>query len=135
MILGADFNMEPEKWDMVVSPWLDRLQAQLMAPTNLSHTCRAAEGHAGSLIDYFMVSSSVRPVISSCEVVLDTPWGPHYGVMLKISTDVNKVLVWDVSQPHRSKESFARKAEQAQLDEEEVNQATARRPAGLRVQD
>ncbi len=91
-ILGADVNFSEDKWAKAVIPWLRKLQAITVLPNDSSYTCKGAEGARDTLIDYFVVSVALRPLILKCNVVLDVPWGPHLGVILTLSTRIDKIL-------------------------------------------
>ena len=43
------------------------------------HTCRTGKGQKPDSIDYFLVSTLIRPLIQKCGIVKSVPWGPHYG--------------------------------------------------------
>ena len=57
-----------------------------------SHTCRTGRGQKPDIIDYFMVSACIRPLIQRCEVIKSMPWGPHCGVQLVLNIDFESVL-------------------------------------------
>ena len=61
-------------------------------PEGPSHTCRTGKGQKPDIIDYFMVSACIRPLIQRCEVIKSVPWGPHYGVKLVLNIDFESVL-------------------------------------------
>ena len=44
------------------------------------------------IIDYFLVSTLIRPLIQKCEVVKSVPWGPHNGVKLVLNIDFESVV-------------------------------------------
>ena len=54
-ILGADFNFPPSLWQ--------DLGASVVIPEGSSHTCRTGRGQKPDIIDYFMVSACIRPLI------------------------------------------------------------------------
>ena len=95
-ILGADFNFPPSLWqDLSLHGggiWTKQLGASVVIPEGSSHTCRTGRGQKPDIIDYFMVSACIRPLIQKCEVIKSVPWGPHYGVKLVLNIDFESVL-------------------------------------------
>ena len=59
-------------------------------------TCKCEEG---SIIDYFMISNSLRSCVTSCEVDQDVPWGPHYAVKLTIRAQIESVTARQIFKP------------------------------------
>ena len=44
------------------------------------------------IIDYFLVSTLIRPLIQKCEIVKSVPWSPRYGVKLTLSINFGSVV-------------------------------------------
>ena len=92
---GADFNFPPSLWqDLSLHGggiWIKQLGTSVI-PEGSSHTCRTGRGQKPGIIDYFMVSACIRPLIQKCEVIKSVPWGPHYGVKLVLNIDFESVL-------------------------------------------
>ena len=72
--------------------WTKQLGASVVTPEGSSHTCRTGRGQKPDIIDYFMVSACIRPLIQKCEVIKSVPWGPHYGVKLVLNIDFESVF-------------------------------------------
>ena len=93
---GADFNFPPSLWqDLTLHGggiWIKQLDASVVIPEGSSHTCRTGTGQKPDIIDYFMVSACIRPLIQRCEVIKSVLWGPHYGVKLILNIDFESVL-------------------------------------------
>ena len=74
-ILGADFNFPPSLWqDLSIhggSLWLQKLGASVVIPGGTTHTCRVGKGQKPDIIDYFLVSTLIRPLIQKCESQAD----------------------------------------------------------------
>ena len=51
------------------SLWLHKLGASVVIPEGTTHTCRVGKGQKPDLIDYFLVSTIIRPLIQKCEIV------------------------------------------------------------------
>ena len=87
-ILGADFNFPPSLWqDSSLhggSLWIQKLGVSVVTPVGFTHTCRSGRGQKPDLIDYFLVSTRIRPLLQNCEVVKSAPWGPHYGARITL---------------------------------------------------
>ncbi len=115
-ILGADFNFEECSWVESVFPWLRKLQATTVSPDNSSYTCKQREGVQCKIIDYFMISVCLRPLVAQCKVVLDAPWGTHLGVWLQINTEIDAALAKQLIKPNKKKGDELRLAEQAAQD-------------------
>ena len=56
------------------------------------HRCRTGLGQKPDIIDYFLVSTLIRPLILKCEVVKSVPWGPHYGEWITLNIDLDYVV-------------------------------------------
>ena len=67
--------------------WKHRWSHQLVP-----HTCRSGRGQKPDIIDYFLVSTLIRPLIQRCEVVKSVAWGPHYGVRVTLNIDFESVV-------------------------------------------
>ena len=96
-ILGADFNFPPSPWqDSSLhggSLWIQKLGVSVVAPVGFTHTCRSGRGQKPDKINYFLVSTRIRPLKQNCEVVKSGPWGPHYGVRITLNTNFESVVV------------------------------------------
>ena len=78
IIIVGDFNMLPSEFND--SSWCNHLRAGLVLPptsTTLSKT-------SDRLIDYIIVSNSIRHIIHDVTAVQDTPWR-HHGIAFKIN--------------------------------------------------
>ena len=57
------------------------------------------------IIDYFWVSTLIRPLILKCEIVNSVPWGPHSGVKLTLNINfgwvVSRQLTGKISKRYR----------------------------------
>ena len=73
VIVGGDWQFTPD--ELVVSPWLARLQLSLVVPP-VEATCTSGKGR---LIDYFVASAALAPYIT-ISVDLGTPFRPHSGI-------------------------------------------------------
>ena len=95
-ILGADFNFPPSLWqDLSMhggTLWLQKLGASVVIPAGTTHSCRTGKGQKPDIIDYFLVSTLIRPLIQRCEIVKSVPWGPHYGVKLTLNINFGSVV-------------------------------------------
>ncbi len=127
-ILGADFNFTQDRWAESVFPWLRKLQAQVVVPTNSTYTCRQREGVENTLIDYFIVSNCLRPCIGACKVVFDTPWGPHFGVVLQINTQLDAAIAKQLIKPDCKKGDDVKFAEQAAQDQDQGSSNSKSKP-------
>ena len=45
------------------------------------------------MIDYIIISKSLIPLVRSCVAVMDAPWGPHFGISLKLFGNPDDILV------------------------------------------
>ncbi len=81
-VLAADFNSSPETFQEKAGDWLRRNKAVIARPYNLPITCRS--GQNGAMIDYFIVSELLAGWITNIWTDATTPWGPHYGVWLRL---------------------------------------------------
>ncbi len=93
-IMAADFNASPDDWCRDRGGWLHRNDASIITPDNSPITCRgglAEEG--GSLIDYIVASNKVLPLIERVWADLEAPWGPHYGLRVKLKGRADLVMV------------------------------------------
>ena len=59
---------------------------------NHTHTCRVGKGQKPDIIDCFLVSTLIRPLLQKCEIVKSAPWDPHYGVKLTLSINFESVV-------------------------------------------
>ena len=95
-ILGADFNFPPSLWqDLSLHGGgilTKQVGASVVIPEGSSHTCRTGRGQKPGIIDCFILSACIRPLIQKCEVIKSVPWGPHYGVKLVLNIDFESVL-------------------------------------------
>ena len=77
-ILGSDFNCPPSLWqDLSLHGggiWTKQLGASVVIPEGSSHTCRTGRGQKPDIIDNFMVSACIRPLVQKCEVIKSVPW-------------------------------------------------------------
>ena len=56
-------------------------------------------------------------VLVFSQVLFDTPWGAHYGVLLTLSTHFNEVLAKQLVKPSKLKGAHIQLAEQAAQEE------------------
>ena len=120
-ILGLDANFKPAKWDDYTFPWLDKLNATIRTPDDSDHTCRGNSKCEDSLIDYFIISVRIQALIKHCRLLKDTPWGPHYGILLTITAHFDQVLAMQLTKPDKKKNDIIMKVEQAEEDAENAN--------------
>ena len=45
------------------------------------------------MIDYFIVSKRLIPLIMAVVAVMDAPWGPHFGLSLKLLAIPKEILL------------------------------------------
>ena len=80
-ILAADFNMSPDV--IAASGWLESVAGSLVFPQDV--TCHAKG--AGSIIDYFVVSSNIKPLVKSIRTKKATTNKVHDPVVLTMTGD------------------------------------------------
>ena len=66
--------------------------ASMVIPEGTTHTCRTSRGQKPDTIDYFLVSTLIRPLIQKCEIVKSVSWSPHCGVELTLNTNFGSVV-------------------------------------------
>ena len=76
-VAGGDWQTTPQLLDE--SGWPDRMQATVVPPQGADSTCSGTGG--GRVIDFFVVSRAVMPMVQQCVVDEDVPFGPHLGVV------------------------------------------------------
>ena len=78
---GSRFQIPPNLWqDLSMhggSLWLQKLGASVVITGRTTHTCRVGKGKKPDIIDYFLVSTLIRPLIQKCEIVKSVPWVQH----------------------------------------------------------
>ena len=80
-LIGADWNMEPVA--LAETGWLGRLRAAVVRLPGVQVTC--SSGNKGRLLDYFVCSQELLPLIGGGGQDLGTPWKPHAGVYIRLS--------------------------------------------------
>ena len=87
LILGVDFNFPPNLWQDLSfhggSLWIHKLGASVVTPEGSTHTCRTGMGQKPDIIDYFLVSTLIRPLRQKCEVVQSVTWCQHHGTKVR----------------------------------------------------
>ena len=56
------------------------------------HACRTGRGQKPDIIDYFLVSTLIRPLVQKCEVVKSVLWGQHNGARITLNTDSRQLM-------------------------------------------
>jgi hypothetical protein len=125
-IMIGDFNQHPE--ELAATGFLTFVQGTAVATKEA--TCRQGEG---SVIDYAVVQAALAPAVS-VERDLGSPWGPHYGLRVKL--DIPKlddpIHTWSVTRPFQDMEGEFSTAQEyrweagKQLWEAKFEQATGR---------
>ena len=91
-ILGADFSFSPNLWQwrqsLVTGSWEHQRSFQREPHTRAVQ----AKVKKPDIIDYFLVSTLIRPLIQKCEIVNSVPWGPHHGVKLTLNINFGSVV-------------------------------------------
>jgi hypothetical protein len=97
-VVVGDFNQHPE--ELAATGFLTFVQGTAVATHE--PTCRQG---GGSIIDYAIVQASLAPAVS-IERDLDSPWGPHYGLRVRIQTPKldDFVHTWSEARPFRATE-------------------------------
>ena len=71
-ILRADFIFPPRLWqDSCLhggSLWIQRLGASVVTPVASTHTCRTGKGQKAGILDYFLVSTLIEPLIQNVKL-------------------------------------------------------------------
>ena len=103
-ICALDGNVDPKAWEDYMttdgSLWLDKMAAEIVTIRNGTFTCRSGLGtEGGSMIDYFIVSKSLIPLITTVVAVMDAPWGPHFGLSMKLLAIPQEILLSIFVQP------------------------------------
>ena len=93
---GLDGNVPPGDWmNLMIGDknWLDFMNAEILTVGNSNFTCRGKEGTTGgSMIDYFIISKNLVPLVRQLVAVFDVPWGPHFGLSLTLNARPSEVL-------------------------------------------
>ena len=130
---GLDGNVPPEAWNDVMvgkQTWLEFMNAELITVQNSAFTCRGQQGTTGgSNIDYFIVSRGLVPLIRFCGAVFNAPWGPHFGLTLKLFAKPSEVLIRTLIQPTLPRGVIAMRKPKPQIKKENVECKIARREA------
>ncbi len=88
-VFAADFNMDPQRFEVEAAAWLRRNKAVVVCPSNVTYTCKAVSG--GSFIDYFVVSETILSSVIDCVADVSVPWGPHFGLRLTLRSRPTEV--------------------------------------------
>ena len=93
-IIAADFNLSPQA--LAESGWLGTVKGVIRAPTEW--TCKVAEHTTGTTIDYFVISSSLRPLVDRVSV-LPILHGQHRPVELILKGKMKQLYQWTIAAP------------------------------------
>ena len=77
-LIGGDFQMEPHQLE--ATGWPRRLAASVVAPLQAQPTSCTS----GRMIDYFVISSDLLPLVGNCYVVQEARTSPHRPVRLEL---------------------------------------------------
>ena len=94
-VVVGDWQVHPTI--LAGSAWFSLVNLEFAIPVGLTATCQTSGGSA-SMIDYFLVSSCLVPVIS-VQPVFDVPWKPHIGLRLSISSSPREVVAPVIRSP------------------------------------
>ena len=87
--IAADFNMEPDQlWE---TGWVQSLgqRASIVVP-EVGHTCTTGRGR---VIDFAVISDSVRPFCKGITPEYNSPCKPHIGICLQFTATPTQVRV------------------------------------------
>ena len=93
-IMIGDWNMDPSK--LMTTGWLEVIKAEIMVPSNVDFTCDTR-----SMLDYAVVSRSIRGAILGLKADLKTPWVPHRGLIMEIMKAPRAALCRTLIKPRR----------------------------------
>ena len=81
------------------------------------------------MIDYIIISKSLIPLVRSCVVVMDAPWGPHFGISLKLFGNLDDILVRVLVAPTLPKNYIELLKPKAKAKQEKVEDKSRRQKA------
>ena len=58
------------------------------------------------MIDYFIISRKLVPLVNLLSAVFDTPWGPHFGIMLTLNARPGEVFQRVLVKPSLPREAI-----------------------------
>ena len=96
-ILGADFNSTPSQFREQLGEWLGKVRGRVHAPDEERvHTCKS-----GRLLDFFVASTLLDPIIHDCIALEEFECKAHRPVALRMHTHgiIKNPLVTRRSQP------------------------------------
>ena len=90
-VMGGDWNLTPQQ--IIATEWINTIDGQVIAPED--PTCRPTPSHTGKIIDYFIVSQWLAPLVLSIAIDKEDVYRPHCAVVMhiKIAPD----LVYETS--------------------------------------
>ena len=94
-IIAGDINLTPS--ELVDTGWVESIRGKIVASDEV--TCRPTPEHAGKVLDYFIVSDWMAPLVYSIQVVQGDTYQPHCAVELTLMTAVNAVYEYRVMKP------------------------------------
>ena len=86
-VVAGDMNMTPQK--MADTGWVDSIMGKIVATEEA--TCRPTAAHTGRVLDYFVISDWLAPLVHSIELVQNDAYQPHCVVELTLSVAAKEV--------------------------------------------
>ena len=96
----GDFNIKAE--ELEVSGLLRSLGLTLIRPENSKNTCTSGKGLC---VDYALVTTGYVETVISVKVVKAVPWGPHYGLRIRVKTRITSLTVREIVRPRPIEEA------------------------------
>ena len=94
-VIAGDMNMSPE--ELAKTGWVESVRGKIVCTQE--PTCRPTPQHEGSVIDYFVISEWLTPLVQSVEVVRSDTYRPHCAVELTLGVGVKQIYEYRVSRP------------------------------------
>ena len=113
-VYAADWNCSPQ--EVEESGWPAQLGAEVLCPSNVEATCIMGEQDKGTMIDFVLVSRSLRPLLK-VTALSDVPWSPYVGLHLAIQRAAQKHVIKTIPLPPRFRGAAAKPSDELSNEE------------------